>query len=511
MSQSRSKKPSMPTNRPKPHMPVIDEKMCFKAVKKPKEFVTAYDVQGMRRLMVPDRNPIDIPGILPKSEFERLKNQAHIVTLKDRMMMLDEAEQKKNALQRESEKRKEFLQKVQKKQTAKPGTTLSDVEREAKSRNMYLLKRSFDLMQEQDNRVKRANGVILATKCRAIRNAQIAEKELIEKQLQEENRRLDLMMEQQRQKAMEEEAKRKQEEERKKQNYVTALSDQMRMNEIERMIEAEQKEEESRMINKAFLAIQQEEEQKLREKKELQQKIRNDLKKANDDLERYKLIQKEEQRIADLRIQKFMQEKLDREMARDQELALAKAAKEQEIIRMRNQQQRSQDIKAAMDEMNALRIQEEVERKWREKEIAAAKAKKEQQEMLKLEREKQINDLRRAAAITLARDEEDFHRVAKVQREQWEKEMELNKRKKEKAEQHRTELLKQINEKEKERIVVQKEKFEEANLQQIEQQRKDLHVKEHLRQKIEALRNKQLPERYIKDIEHHIEGIINTE
>jgi hypothetical protein len=55
---------------------------------------------------------------------------------------------------------------------------LLQVERAAKASTLYLLKRSFDLMQEQDNRVKRANGVILATKCRAIRNAQIAEKEV---------------------------------------------------------------------------------------------------------------------------------------------------------------------------------------------------------------------------------------------------------------------------------------------------------------------------------------------
>jgi hypothetical protein len=52
---------------------------------------------------------------------------AKIVTLKDRMMMLDEAEQKKNKLQQESEKRKEFLQSVQAKQKAKLGTKLNDV------------------------------------------------------------------------------------------------------------------------------------------------------------------------------------------------------------------------------------------------------------------------------------------------------------------------------------------------------------------------------------------------
>lgn len=71
-------------------------------------------------------------------------------------------------------------------------------------------------MIEQDERVKQANGIILATKCRAIRNAQIGEKKMLETQLREEERRLDAMMEQQRQmKIRKEEEKRAAEEERK--------------------------------------------------------------------------------------------------------------------------------------------------------------------------------------------------------------------------------------------------------------------------------------------------------
>lgn len=41
-----------------------------------------------------------------------------------------------------------------------------------------LLNRSNDLIIEQDERVKAANSLILATKCRAIRFAQIAEKQV---------------------------------------------------------------------------------------------------------------------------------------------------------------------------------------------------------------------------------------------------------------------------------------------------------------------------------------------
>lgn len=46
-------------------------------------------------------------------------------------------------------------------------------------KNEYLLQRAKELRQEQEDEIKKANGIILATKCRAIRNAQIAEKRVI--------------------------------------------------------------------------------------------------------------------------------------------------------------------------------------------------------------------------------------------------------------------------------------------------------------------------------------------
>lgn len=57
-----------------------------------------------------------------------------------------------------------------------------------------------------------------------------------------------------------------------------------------------------------------------------------------------------------------MRQKAAREEAREQELAMIKAAKEKEIARLRAQQQRAQDKQALMDEMQAIRIQEEVGR-----------------------------------------------------------------------------------------------------------------------------------------------------
>lgn len=55
-----------------------------------------------------------------------------------------------------------------------------------------------------------------------------------------------------------------------------------------------------------------------------------------------------------------MRKKAEREAAREAELAAERAAKEREIARLRAQQERAQDQQAALDELNALRIQEEV-------------------------------------------------------------------------------------------------------------------------------------------------------
>lgn len=71
---------------------------------------------------------------------------------------------------------------------------------------------------------------------------------------------------------------------------------------MQRLLEAERKEEECRMINRALIAVQKEEEEKRRKKQEDDCKMREELHKANMELEQYKQLQKEEEKIADMRV-----------------------------------------------------------------------------------------------------------------------------------------------------------------------------------------------------------------
>lgn len=77
---------------------------------------------------------------------------------------------------------------------------------------------------------------------------------------------------------------------------------QIKENELDRLLEAERIEEESRMLNKALIELQKEEEDRVKEKRETQDKMRDEFKKANMEAERYKNLKAEEQRIVDLRV-----------------------------------------------------------------------------------------------------------------------------------------------------------------------------------------------------------------
>ncbi|KAJ8924075.1 hypothetical protein NQ315_006856 [Exocentrus adspersus] len=483
-----------------------DKYIHFKPMKATddKEKIQIYDGKETRDLIVPSRQPLDVPAILPNSEFQRLKKQAQVVTLQDRMAMLEEAERQKNALAMESAMRKENLLKAQKRQMAVLGSKLDTVESEAASKNLYLLKRSQDLIIEQDDRVKAANGVILAAKCRAIRNAQISEKKLIEKQLQEENKRLDMMMEQQRQKKIIVEEKKREVDKKKMVRYTKEIKQQMKENELLRLMEMEKIEEESKLLNKALIQMQKEEQQKQQAKKETQAKMREEFKKANVEVENYKLLKLEEQRIAEMRIQQFMKGKAEREEAREKELAAEKAAKEMEIARLRAQQEKAQDYRAQMDEMNALRMYEEKEKEWRDKEKAAALKRKQMVEDLKQCRAKQLEDIRKQQAVALARDEEDFMKVAKVQRMLLDKDLVEKKKREEQKLKHKKELLRQINDKEREKIMQHQEKFEDGKVQRLEYEINDRKVEDYLKDKIDRLRENNVPEQYIKDIERQL-------
>lgn len=370
----------------------------------------------------------------------------------------------------------------------KKDSLLSHHESEAKRKNLYLLERAYELKQEQEEEVKTANRLILAAKCSAIRNAQLVEKELIKRETDIEEQRLDMMMEQNRQKELRREEERKQKLEQKRQQYVEEMNQQTRENELRKLLEYEAMQEENRRMNQALIAIQHEEEERIKKRTETCIKNAEELRRVNDEMEHYKLMEREESKIADMKIAEYMRKKIEADEAIEKEKAEQKKRKEMDTLRQQKIMQKQADLKAQMDELQALRIQEERERDWRNKERQRAIQEKQKEDDLKQARIKQIDDLRRMQAMEIERDEKEFAKSVAIQQENHEKHLKEQDKRKQNEANFRTSILKQITEKERERIKEKREKFEEGEAMRLEAEIQKKHVKEIVQKKIQNLK-----------------------
>lgn len=102
------------------------------------------------------------------------------------------------------------------------------------------------------------------------------------------------------------------------------------------------------------------------------------------------------------------------------------------------------NLQAQIDEINAARIQEEVEREWRRKEKEEALKKVEIQKILQKGREEQINNKRIMQAIEIERERREFERIARAQKTAFCREKKELEQKQQQALIHRSEILKQV-------------------------------------------------------------------
>lgn len=130
---------------------------------------------------------------------------------------------------------------------------------------------------------------------------QIEEKKLIKHEMEEEEKRLNDMMENERRWAIKEEIRKEQEEAIKRQKFASSLMDQIKENEENRILEFEKKQEESRLINLSNINWQQEEISKLRNKEIQNALIRQQIAEGNEQLKHLKAMEEQENKIIDLR------------------------------------------------------------------------------------------------------------------------------------------------------------------------------------------------------------------
>ncbi|XP_042325594.1 cilia- and flagella-associated protein 45 [Sceloporus undulatus] len=448
---------------------------------------------------VPTVDPSGESLIISPKDFERIKNASHVLTKEERESQEAAVKAEREAIlaavneRKKSMKLKEILRKKNEK--------LNDLEEEAKERAQYLLERAANLRMEQEDEIKSLSEIILEAKCHAIRDAQILEKKQIEKEMNEEQMRLDRMMEVERQKASkmqhELEQKRKEELYRGRSHIIEQIENNREL----RAMKAEQRDQEAQEMLEYLERLQFEDEREMERRRLEQLRIQAEIKHINDENQKCKEEKLEQERMADMRVLEYQRKKMAREAEFEAEQEKIRREKEMETARLRALQEKAQDHQAEQDALRAKRNQEAAEREWRRKEKDAAQKKAQTEAMLKQSRLEQVAQKEHSLAVQVQRDRAEFERIVRIQREQIEKERKEHERRVALQQTHADEIRRQVREHQQQQIQERIAIFEEGKRMKEEARRRSERINEIKRKKLDELRAAGLPEKYCAQVE----------
>lgn len=113
------------------------------------------------------------PKIMTRKEYEDLKERSRVITKEERQKTTEAAEKEREKLTKESLARKEAIRTMDMKKGREKDPRTREIEEEARRRTMHILERAYSMRLEQEEEIQRCNRLILETKCRAIRDAQV--------------------------------------------------------------------------------------------------------------------------------------------------------------------------------------------------------------------------------------------------------------------------------------------------------------------------------------------------
>ncbi|XP_059828818.1 cilia- and flagella-associated protein 45-like isoform X1 [Hypanus sabinus] len=459
----------------------------------------------VRDLIIPTEDPSGKTLIMSPMDFERIKAESRIVSEEERHAMRKAINAEKMQAAELVAIRKGFIR--AKEMERKKNEKLTDVEEVARDRALYLLEKANSMRLEQEDEIRKINETIVGAKCHAIRDAQILEKEQIAKEMLDEDRRLDTMMEVDRQKALkmqdEIECKRKENGLRAKVHVI----EQMEEKEKERILQQEVKALEARDRLQAMEQLHQEDLENLQEKQRKQVQTHQEIMAANKAVRRRREQLQEQDRIADQKVREFQDAKTKREAEYEELQKRLKREKAIEIARLQALQKRAHDVKAEQDELRAKRSQEAAEREWRRKELEDEQKKAKLNEELKKSRISQIQQKQHFLAVQATKERQEFERVLRVQKEQMAKEQQEEEDRRQGRTRYASDLRHQIREKEQKQIAEKATFFEEGRRLKEEAQQRRLRLDQIKRKKLQELRSVGLPEKYCHQIERRLEAI----
>lgn len=347
---------------------------------------------------------------------------------------------------------------------------------------------------EEIDQIKTINTDALVARVRTIQESQMKEKEILAQKEKDRESEEFKMLEAARLDAVATYEERERNRREQLQMGRKYLEDQIEDRRRRKAEEQKAKEEEQEQINEVCLKTIEEDKALMQQRKKRERDYKEECLEYN----RLAIKRKQEEREkewADAQRMIIYQMNEDEKFARQEAEKKRQAfLREQEIDKLRKQQQKIFDDKAYQDELRARRVQEENNRKEMQKELDEQEKKRRQQEELRIAREEEIAIKKKRAIYNARLEKEEFEKTLQLQRaalERYEREQEERRKR---DYEYREYLKKEI---------------EERRIQKKLQPLKDLDEQQHIKEanqdfvenlekirelKLQELRNEGVPE-----------------
>jgi hypothetical protein len=436
--------------------------------------------------------------VISGGELSRLRKLATVVNKADVERERREAEAAKQAAQAKARERKEKMIAMEAKRKANLAKSDLEVEDEVKMSN--LLENAERARDEQLDDVKHMNQMMLYAKCVTIRDAQLLEKQMIQKEKADQEQAIDLLMEQERLKALELEQEREKQKQEERLRGAAIIRMQIEQREKERIREQEQLDMEREAMLRQIERLKQAEKEKEEQRKIEGKAMLDEATAANaEQIKRKEIVRQklaeEEQRIAD-----YIAEKDRKEQERLEALEEEARMKAEEVARLRAMQEKAADKAAESDALRAKRAQEDYERAWRKKERDAVEKKERMLKEIMISREKMKKDKEKMQAEAAQAEKLQFERILAVQKaaQTAENDRELADQQRRLA--HNEDIRRQIADKEESRQRNRQEFLEEGQKIRFSKGLESKRLEAIKQRKLAELQRAGVPEKYLAEL-----------
>jgi len=471
-----------------------------------KEKVVVYDPDSVRNLYVHGELKNEHPFVLSGTEYGRVITEA-IVQSKE------EKEEECNAKIREKamarERCQEFADELRLIDKYKFNASISP---EAREDMEEVICRAEKILKNDEPEVRTVNKVILAAKVQAIREAQLAEKELIKCEQAEEERRLLALIEQDKGKALikddDEEVKLECE---KKHTLMAALKAQLDQQEAMKFWSKEKQEAERAQMRQMWEQWDVEEMTKRALADEKKHQLGVEL--LEDQIKHVEMQKelKEMDKQLDQKMVEWQKQKAAEEEKQEQEKKQAKKMKDLAVLQVLETQKRTSDSKAIRDEMRAKRHMEQQEREWRRKERDEAMLRQKNSEELKVAILDQIQYRQNFFADQAAFDKAVYDKIFNIQDDRMEEEKKKEEERLVRNAQYKYDLREQIHRFQMGKVQERKEHYIEGIDLRKQLSRRDQEIRCTMETKLDELRDSCLPEKYINYIRKAVDEELKPE